>query len=175
MRKLAILLIAALAVGAVMAAAVFAGDDAEQATNAAMPSAKKTIVETAAGDDRFETLVELVGTAGLAKTLSGDGPFTVFAPTDRAFSKVPEATLKELAGNRKQLRKVLLYHVASGRYRAERLLRAGSVEPLAGPALRVRMRDGVVRVAGAKVVQADVTTSNGVIHAIKRVLIPPQG
>jgi uncharacterized surface protein with fasciclin (FAS1) repeats len=169
MRKIAILLAAVLVVGAITAAGVSAGRDTERPE----PTAK-TIVETAAGDARFETLVELVQSAGLAKTLSGEGPYTVFAPTDRAFSKVPKSALQELANDRKELRKVLLYHVASGRYRAERLLRAGSVEPVAGPPLQVRKRAGSVRVAGAKVVQADVATSNGVIHAIKRVLIPPR-
>jgi uncharacterized surface protein with fasciclin (FAS1) repeats len=169
MRKFAILLAAVLVVGAVTTTAVFAGSNPERSGTKA-----KTIVETAAGDDRFETLVELVQTAGLAETLSGKGPYTVFAPTDGAFSKVPGSVLQDLANDRKELRKVLLYHVASGRYRAERLLKAGSVEPVAGPALHVRKRRGSVRVAGAKVVQADVATSNGVIHAIKRVLIPPR-
>ena len=169
MRKLMILLtVGAILVVGATAGVVVAGNGTDRSG-----SMDKDIVETAVGDDRFDTLVDLVQTAGLAEALSGEGPLTVFAPTDKAFSKVPESTLRALKKDREQLRTVLLYHVVDGRYRAARLLRAESVESLAGPRLNVRERDGGVRVAGAKVVQANVAASNGVIHAINRVLIPP--
>ena len=118
--------------------------------------------------------MSLVKRAGLAKTLSGKGPFTVFAPTDAAFKKVPASTLEALGQDRAALRNVLLYHVAAGRYPAKRVVKQTSIETLAGPRVKVSTRKGTVRVGGARVVQADVRASNGVIHAINRVLIPPQ-
>jgi uncharacterized surface protein with fasciclin (FAS1) repeats len=172
MRKLtSLLLAAALIAVAVTAGIATAGDD--EKAKPKKQAASQTIVEIAAGDPRFDTLVELVQEAGLAETLSGNGPFTVFAPTDRAFRKVPKRTLRSLKGDEEQLRRVLLYHAVSGQYRAARLIRARSVPSVAGPRLKVRKRGRSVRVAGARVVQADVAASNGVIHAIDRVLIPP--
>lgn len=133
----------------------------------------KSIVQTAVAGKQFRTLVSLVKSAGLAETLGGKGPFTVFAPTNAAFAKVPKSTLRGLKKDRAKLREVLLYHVAKGRYRAARLTRAGWVRSLAGPRLQVRKRGRSVRVAGATVVKANVGASNGVIHVINRVLIPP--
>jgi uncharacterized surface protein with fasciclin (FAS1) repeats len=174
MRKLTTALIAALALVAATAAIATAGND--QASQPAKRSAaeSRTIVEIAAGDKRFDTLVSLVTSAGLANTLAGEGPFTVFAPTDKAFRKVPKRTLRALGKDKAALQRVLLYHVASGTYKAARLVRKRSVASLAGPRLQIRKRGRTVRVAGAKVVQADVAASNGVIHAINRVLIPPK-
>jgi uncharacterized surface protein with fasciclin (FAS1) repeats len=123
---------------------------------------------------KFDTLVSLVQSAGLAETLSGKGPFTVFAPTDKAFEKVPAETLEALGNDRKALRRVLLYHVADGRYPAARVVRKRSIPTLAGPRLEVKVRKSVVRVGGARVVTPDVKATNGVIHVINRVLIPPQ-
>jgi uncharacterized surface protein with fasciclin (FAS1) repeats len=171
MRKL---IIPILALVAVLATAVvaFGGDDSPARQAAQAP--KKNIVETAAGAGKFDTLVSLVKSAGLAETLSGKGPYTVFAPTDKAFKKVPAETLEALGSDRKALRRVLLYHVADGRYPAARVARKRSIATLAGPRVDVEVRKDVVRVGGARVVTPDVRTSNGVIHAINRVLIPPQ-
>jgi uncharacterized surface protein with fasciclin (FAS1) repeats len=172
MRKL-ILPIVVLVVALATAAVAFGGDDPSRST--AKPAAKpptKNIVQTAVAAGDFDTLVSLVKRAGLAKALSGRGPFTVFAPTDAAFKKVPASTLKALQKDRAGLRQVLLYHVAGGRYPAKRLAKLRSIETLAGQRVKVRTRGGTVRVGGARVVQADVRTSNGVIHAINRVLIP---
>jgi len=170
MRKLTSLLIAAvLIVIAATAAIATAGDDEQTKPTTAQ---WQTIVGIAAGDKRFDTLVDLVKSAGLAETLSGDGPFTVFAPTDKAFRKVPGRTLRALGKDKAALRRVLLYHAVSGSYEAAELIRRRSVPSLTGPRLRVRKRGRIVRVAGAKVVQADVAASNGVIHAINRVLMP---
>ena len=172
MRKLIPLLIAAALIAiAVTAGIATAGDDENTTPAATQP---QTIVDIAAGDKRFDTLVELVKSAGLAETLSGDGPFTVFAPTDKAFGKVPKRTLRALGNDKAALRRVLLYHAVSGSYAAAELIRMRSVPSLAGPRLHVRKRGRNVRVAGAKLVQADVAASNGVIHAINRVLIPPK-
>ena len=173
MRKL-ILPVVVLVVALATAAVALGGDDRSGST--AQPAAKptKNIVQTAVAAGDFDTLVSLVKRAGLAKTLSGKGPFTVFAPTDAAFKKVPASTLKGLQKDREALRQVLLYHVASGRYPAKRVAKLRSIETLAGERVKVRTRGGTVRVGGARVVQADVRTSNGVIHAINRVLIPPQ-
>jgi uncharacterized surface protein with fasciclin (FAS1) repeats len=171
MHKLTSLLIAAALIAiAATAGIATAGDDEKTRPAATQP---QTIVEIAAGDKRFDTLVELVKSARLAETLSGEGPFTVFAPTDKAFGMVPKRTLRALGRDRTALRRVLLYHAVSGSYEAAELIRMQSVPSLAGPRLHVRTRGRSVRVAGAKVVQPDVAASNGVIHAINRVLIPP--
>jgi uncharacterized surface protein with fasciclin (FAS1) repeats len=175
MRKLTSILIAAILVlVAATAAIATAGNDEQTQPAKRATTESRTIVEIAAGDKRFDTLVSLVKAAGLAKTLSGEGPFTVFAPTDKAFREVPRRTLRALGKDKAALRRVLLYHAASGSYEAAQLVRKRSVASLAGPRLQVRKRGRTVRVAGAKVVQADVAASNGVIHAINRVLIPPK-
>lgn len=141
--------------------------------NAGQETKKTNIVKTAQGAGQFKTLVKLVKKAGLAKTLSGRGPYTVFAPTDTAFAKVPKSTLDGLMSDRAELRSVLLYHVVSGRVTARTVTKLRSAETLNGARVRIRVRDGKVFVNKAKVVTADVKASNGVIHAVNRVLIPP--
>ena len=173
-RKL-ILPIVVLVVALATAAVAVGGNDRSGST--AEPAAKaptKNIVQTAVAAGDFDTLVSLVKRAGLAKTLSGKGPFTVFAPTDAAFKKVPASTLEALLEDRAALRQVLLYHVAGGRYSAKRVAKLRSIETLTGERVKVRTRAGTVRVGGARVVKTNVRTSNGIIHAINRVLIPPQ-
>jgi uncharacterized surface protein with fasciclin (FAS1) repeats len=173
MRKL-ILPVVVLVVALATAAVALGGNDSGSTAQPAAKPANKDIVQTAAAAGDFDTLVSLVKRAGLAKTLSGKGPFTVFAPTDAAFKKVPASTLEGLLKDRAALRNVLLYHVAAGRYPAKRVVKQKSIETLVGQRVKVSTRGDTVRVAGARVVQADVRTSNGVIHAINRVLIPPQ-
>ncbi len=137
------------------------------------PAAKQTnIVGTAVKAGQFKTLVSLVKRAGLAHTLSGKGPYTVFAPTDAAFKKVPKRTLNALLKDRAKLRAVLLYHVAKGRVTSKKVVRLHSVKTLNGQSLRVRVRGGGVFVGRAKVTTPDVVASNGVIHVINRVLVP---
>ena len=139
-----------------------------------------TIVEivlaTNAETGEFSILIAALQAADPAvlERLGKKGPFTVFAPTDAAFKKVPASTLEALQKDRAALRNVLLYHVAAGRYPAKRVVKQTSIETLAGPRVKVNTRKGTVRVGGARVIKADVRTSNGVIHAINRVLIPPQ-
>jgi uncharacterized surface protein with fasciclin (FAS1) repeats len=132
----------------------------------------KNIVQTAKAAGQFKTLTALLKRAGLAKTLAGKGRFTVFAPTDRAFAKVPQKTLNALAKDKAQLRSVLLYHVAKGKLTAAKVVKRTSIKTLNGERVRVRVRHGKVFVGGARVTTPDVRASNGVIHVINRVLIP---
>ena len=128
------------------------------------------IVDTAVAAGNFSTLVAAVKAAGLVETLKGAGPFTVFAPTDEAFAKVPKATLEGLLADKAALTKVLTYHVVAGKVMAADV-KAGHVKTVQGTDLAM-VTEGGVTVNGAKVVAADVAASNGVIHAIDTVLMP---
>jgi transforming growth factor-beta-induced protein len=132
----------------------------------------RNIVQTAVAAGQFKTLASLLTKAGLAKTLQGKGPFTVFAPTDAAFAKVPKATLASLAKNKAKLRAVLLYHVVKGKVTAARAMKLHAAKTLEGKSLSIRVRNGKVIVGGAAVTKADVMASNGVIHVVNKVLIP---
>jgi uncharacterized surface protein with fasciclin (FAS1) repeats len=132
----------------------------------------KNIVQTAIAAGQFKTLASLLGKAGLAGTLQGKGPFTVFAPTDAAFAKVPKSTLAALAANKAKLRAVLLYHVVKGKVTAAQAMKLRSAKTLNGKSLAIRISGGKVLVGGATVAKADVTASNGVIHVINKVLTP---
>ena len=149
-----------------------ASASARTESNAVPANAKKDIVDTAVGAGSFDTLAALLKQAGLVKTLKGKGPYTVFAPTDKAFSKVPKATLDALAKDKAKLRSVLLYHVAKGKLTASKVVKRTSIKTLNGQRVRVRVRDGKVFVRGARVTTPDVAASNGVIHVINKVLIP---
>jgi uncharacterized surface protein with fasciclin (FAS1) repeats len=138
----------------------------------AKPAAKLNIVQTAVAAGQFKTLTMLVKQAGLAGALQAKGPFTVFAPTDAAFAKVPKATLAALAKDKAKLRAVLLYHVAKGKLTAARVVKLHSVKTLNGQSLKVRVSHGTVTVGGARVIKTDIGASNGVIHVINKVLIP---
>jgi len=139
---------------------------------AAPAAPAKNIVQTAIAAGQFKTLASLLQKAGLAGTLQGEGPFTVFAPTDAAFAKVPKATLAALAKNKAELRAVLLYHVVKGKVTAAQAMKLRSAKTLNGKSLTIRVNGGKVLVGGATVTKADVTASNGVIHVINKVLIP---
>jgi uncharacterized surface protein with fasciclin (FAS1) repeats len=138
----------------------------------AKPAAKPNIVQTAVAAGQFKTLVKLLKQAGLAGTLQGKGPFTVFAPTDAAFAKVPKATLRALAKDKAKLRAVLLYHVTKGKLTAAKIVKLHSTKTLNGQSLKVRVRHGTVTIGGARVITANFGASNGVIHVINQVLIP---
>ncbi len=128
------------------------------------------IVDTAVAAGNFKTLAAAVTAAGLIDTLKSAGPFTVFAPTDEAFAKVPKATLDSLLADKAALTKILTYHVVAGKVMAADV-KAGHVKTVQGSDLAMATEGGVT-VNGAKVVAADVATSNGVIHAIDTVLMP---
>jgi uncharacterized surface protein with fasciclin (FAS1) repeats len=154
------------AVAAIAVIAVPAG-------GAAMSAPKKNIVQTAASSAQFSTLVKLVKSAGLAGALSGKQKLTVFAPTNAAFKKVPRNTLNKLAHDKKLLKAVLLYHVVKGEVLAKQVVKLHSAKTLNGAKLKIRVRKGSVFVNQARVTKADVLASNGVIHVINSVLIPP--
>lgn len=130
------------------------------------------IVQTAVGAGNFKTLTKLLKRAHLVHVLKEPGPYTVFAPTDAAFAKVPERKLNALRRNRSKLRSVLLYHVAAGELPAADVVQRSSVETLNGKRVRIRVRNSNVFLNKARVVTPDVKASNGVIHVINRVLIP---
>jgi uncharacterized surface protein with fasciclin (FAS1) repeats len=165
--------ISALTALAVASAVAVAGPaSAERQDGATSAGAKKDIVETAVEAGQFDTLTSLLKQAGLVKTLKGKGPYTVFAPTDAAFAKVPQETLDELGQDKAKLRSVLLYHVVGRKLTAAKIVKRRSVKTLNGQRVRIRVRGETVRVGGARVTTADVGASNGVIHVINKVLIP---
>jgi uncharacterized surface protein with fasciclin (FAS1) repeats len=123
----------------------------------------------------FKTLLAAVGAAGLAETLSGEGPFTVFAPTDEAFAKIPEATIKDLLKpeNKDKLVAILTYHVVPGRVFSEGALEAKSAKTVQGSSVKISVKDGAAYVENAKIIATDVNAANGVIHVIDTVIMPP--
>lgn len=134
---------------------------------------EKTIVEVAAGNEDFSTLVAAVTAAGLVETLSGEGPFTVFAPTNAAFAKLPEGTVEDLLKpeNKEKLVSILTYHVVAGKVMAADVstMMAKTVQ---GSEAFVKVEDGAVTIDDAKVVTTDIEASNGVIHVIDSVIMP---
>jgi uncharacterized surface protein with fasciclin (FAS1) repeats len=136
-----------------------------------MEQSTKNIVETAIEAGSFSTLVAAVQAAGLAGTLSGPGPFTVFAPTDDAFAKLPEGTVESLLQNPEQLAEILKYHVVSGKVMASDVVNLSSATTVQGGKLTIDTTNGVM-VNGAMVTATDIETSNGVIHVIDTVLLP---
>ncbi len=136
----------------------------------------KDIVETAVADGRFTTLVAAVQAAGLVDTLKSDGPFTVFAPTDDAFAKLPEGTVEELLKpeNLESLQNILLYHVVPGSVKAEQVVTLENAETALGPKVSIMVEEGKVFINEAEVVITDIQTYNGVIHVIDSVILPPK-
>ena len=134
-------------------------------------SNKADIVDTAIAAGSFKTLVTAVQAAGLVETLKGEGPFTVFAPTDEAFAKLPAGTLDALLKDKAKLQAVLTYHVVSGRVMASDVTKLNSAKTVQGQSLAINTSKGV-KVGTANVVKTDVLASNGVIHVIDTVLIP---
>jgi uncharacterized surface protein with fasciclin (FAS1) repeats len=137
-------------------------------------TADKDIVDTAVAAGSFNTLAAALEAAGLVDTLKGSGPFTVFAPTDEAFARLPAGTVENLLKpeNREQLRAVLTYHVVPGKVTAAQVTTLDSAKTVNGQSLRIRTSGGTVSVDEAKVVTADVEASNGMIHVIDSVMLP---
>lgn len=135
---------------------------------------KKDIVDVAAGNPDFSTLVAAVKAAGLVDALKGDGPLTVFAPTNAAFAKLPAGTVESLLlpENKAKLVEILTYHVVSGKVMAADVVKVDSATSLQGQSIAVSVKDGKVMVGNANVVATDVKASNGVIHVIDTVLLP---
>ena len=142
------------------------------ASPAAAARQDRDIVDTATAAGDFTTLTELLERAGLVEALEDPGPYTVFAPTDAAFAKVPKHKLDALQKNRKRLRSVLLYHVVGKKLTAAQVMERKRAKTLNGKKVRFRVRDAKVYVNRARVAVPDVGASNGVIHVINRVLLP---
>jgi uncharacterized surface protein with fasciclin (FAS1) repeats len=146
------------------------------ASSSGAEAAPATIVATAQSAGSFQTLVAAVQAAGLVDTLNGPGPFTVFAPTDEAFAALPAGTVENLLlpENIEQLRAVLTYHVVAGDVRAAQVTTMSSATSLQGAPISIAVEGGAVRLNGtATVTQADIGCSNGVIHVIDHVILPP--
>lgn len=149
------------------AAPAMAGSCASNVT-----TASNNIVETAVSAGSFNTLVAAVQAADLADTLAGEGPYTVFAPTDEAFAKLPEGTVEELLANPDQLREILLYHVVLGKVTASQVVNLSSATTAQGSDVNIKIAGGSVMVNNATVTATDIETSNGVIHVIDTVILP---
>jgi uncharacterized surface protein with fasciclin (FAS1) repeats len=169
MRKLFVIsvLAAGLAAFPALAGDCGSGYGAEKASN----KMKADIVDTAVQAGSFDTLVTAVKAAGLVDVLKGDGPFTVFAPTDEAFAQVPEDQLQALLADKEALTKVLTYHVVPGKVMSSEVAKLSSAKTVQGQSVRIDTSSGV-KVDGANVVKADIETSNGVIHVIDKVILP---
>lgn len=165
-----------------MPSSLKAGDcgncDSDKRYVSATDEAAKDIVDIAAGTEIFSTLVAAVKAGDLVDTLKGDGPFTVFAPTNDAFAKLPAGTVETLLKpeNKDQLVAVLTYHVVAGKVMASDVVSLSEAETVQGGKLAIRVTDdGDVMINRSKVIKADVAASNGVIHVIDTVLLPPAG
>ena len=135
---------------------------------------EKDIVDTAVAAGSFKTLAKALQAAGLVDTLKGNGPFTVFAPTDEAFAKLPPGTLESLLKpeNKQKLTEILTYHVVAGKVTAAQAMKVNSAKTVNGKQLKISTTGGTVLVDDAKVAKADVMASNGVIHVVDSVLLP---
>jgi uncharacterized surface protein with fasciclin (FAS1) repeats len=160
--------VAKLAAAAVVGLALAAGSTFAK-------TADKDIVDTAVSAGQFKTLATAINAAGLAETLKGPGPFTVFAPTDAAFAKLPSGTVENLLKpeNKAQLTAILTYHVVPGAATAADVVKLNEAKTVGGKILAIRASDASVMVNNAHVVTADIPASNGVIHVIDSVLMPP--
>ncbi|MBP7865884.1 MAG: fasciclin domain-containing protein [Acidobacteria bacterium] len=139
-------------------------------------SARQTVVDVAAAAGSFKTLLDAATAAGLAGVLSGEGPFTVFAPTDEAFARLPAGTLDELRkpANKEKLAGILLYHVVAGRVTLAKAIEAREAVTLQGTEITAMFDNGRVRIGPATLLKADIVASNGIIHVIDQVLLPPE-
>lgn len=174
MKKNLILSVAALAATVTLTPSLLAGNcAASQSASASACTASKDIVAVAAGAESFKTLVAAVKAAGLVETLQGKGPFTVFAPTDEAFAKLPPGTVESLLKpeNREKLVAILKYHVVPGKVLAADV-KTMEAKTAQGQSVRLNVSDAGVTVDNAKVVKTDLLASNGVIHVIDTVILP---
>jgi transforming growth factor-beta-induced protein len=174
MKTIRILSVAAIAAAVTITPSLFAGEScSSKNASASASTANNDIVAVASSAGSFNTLIAAVKAAGLAQTLQGRGPFTVFAPTDEAFAKLPKGTVEDLLKpeNREKLAAILTYHVVAGKVMATDV-KTMEVATVNGKELDVKVADGVVTVSNAKVVKTDVAASNGVIHVIDTVLLP---
>jgi uncharacterized surface protein with fasciclin (FAS1) repeats len=175
MKRSTILLIPALALALTACSTAASSSPSPEATPApSMEAMTKDIVATATEAGSFKTLLTAATAAGLVETLQGDGPFTVFAPTDEAFAALPAGTLDGLLADPEALKKVLLYHVVSGKVTADQVVGLTSADSVEGSPIAIAVKDGKVYLNdSAQVTATDVAASNGVIHVIDQVILPP--
>lgn len=155
-----------------LSAAVVAAISLTSAAGAQSAKPTQDIVETAVAAGSFKTLVAAIQAAGLVETLKGKGPFTVFAPTDEAFAKLPAGTVEALLKDKAKLAAILTYHVVPGDVKAAQAMKLTSAKTVNGQSLKIQLKDGSVLIDNAKVVKTDIMTSNGVIHVIDSVVLP---
>jgi uncharacterized surface protein with fasciclin (FAS1) repeats len=168
MKKLVVATIVGLLLGTMSAVRPLAGS-----TREAM-AANKNIVEVATEAGSFKTLLTALKAAGLEDTLSGAGPFTVFAPTDEAFAKLPSGTLDALLKDIPKLKSILLYHVVAGKVSSSQVVKLSEAKSVEGSEIQITSGPSGVMVDGAKVIKADVEASNGLIHVVDSVILPPR-
>lgn len=151
-----------------------AGDCSAPAAAGSRRCKAKDIVDTAVAAGNFKTLAAALKAAGLVETLKGAGPFTVFAPTDEAFAKLPAGTLEELLKpeNKAKLTAILTYHVVPGKVLAKDVVKLSAAKTVQGSSAKIEVKDGKVKVDDANVVKTDVLCANGVIHVIDAVILP---
>lgn len=133
----------------------------------------KDIVETAVSAGTFKTLATALQAADLVEALQAEGPYTVFAPTDEAFAKLPEGTVENLLNDKEALQKVLLYHVVSGKFTSKDVVKFTEAATMAKANFDINVTDGKVKVNDSTVISTDIETTNGIIHVIDTVLLPP--
>ena len=149
-----------------------AAQEAQGYSESPSPTATADIIETAAAAGSFTTLAKAIEAADLTATLKGEGPFTVFAPTDEAFAKLPKGTLDALLKDKAKLAAILTYHVVPGNVMSKEVAGMSSARTVNGQDLSIKAKDGKVKVNKATVTTADIAASNGVIHVIDQVLMP---
>ncbi len=153
------------------------GERQSESEEAAMETPKEMpmdIVDTAVKDGRFETLVAALRAADLVETLKAEGPFTVFAPTDDAFAKLPPGTVEGLLEDVPKLKNILLYHVVPGKVMSAAVVELESADTALGEKVMIKVAEGKVMINDAQVIVADIEASNGVIHVIDTVILPPE-
>lgn len=171
MRRYFMILVAAIALFSFVTAA---SAQSRSKHKAAKNHVEQDIVDTAASAGMFNTLVAAIKAAGLVDVLKGKGPFTVFAPTDEAFAKLPAGTIDELLKpeNKDKLVKILTYHVVSGKVLASDVVKMNKAKTVQGQEVMIKAKDGKVMIDKSNVIKTDIETSNGVIHVIDTVLMP---
>ena len=157
-----------------LSATPYLAESPARADDLIVAPAAKDIVDTAVSAGAFKTLAAALKAAGLVDTLKGKGPFTVFAPTDEAFAKLPAGTVEDLLKpeNKDKLVKILTYHVVSGKVMAADVVKLTEAKTVEGENLAIKVSDGKVMVDGAQVTKTDIPASNGVIHVIDTVMLP---
>jgi uncharacterized surface protein with fasciclin (FAS1) repeats len=174
MRSSLLILVVAMTCIAVVGCNASQKGEAEKAAEAPAKEMPKDIVDIAVADGRFETLVAAVKAADLVETLKGEGPYTVFAPTDDAFAKLPPGTVEGLLEDVPALKNILLYHVVPGKVMASQVAGLDKADTALGKEVMIKTADGKVMINDSQVIITDIEASNGVIHVIDTVLLPPE-